>query len=436
MGARRRLGRGQAPREALHHRRGSRQGGAEQSRLPHAHDRALRGREFAGAEAVERHQGHPRSPRRHHRSRPERQPHRRDEGAGDVAHRARRRRPRREHDARRRPAHHRRLQPRGNDRSEGPQRQPGQVRPVQAAARRGEAERARRRAVAWGQHGGDGATGDGVDHGGAAAARDARRWAAGVGRGQALYRRQRRRADRVDVRRLEQGSHRHRPRQQGLPGQRRGLSGDLQAAGQPADGSRDSRRHARRRRPRDRLGRRHLRRGAEGPPGQGAAPLDHPRQSPDRGRDPQDGRDAEGVRLRVPGSAGAVPVVDRRHLRRQFRARAQPAARAVQLLRQGRRHLGRGVGLQCHPVPGAVRVVGVDRPRAAGGHLRQGALRHGRVDRHPHGAQVVHDLGRAPAVPGRPRRLAGGRQGRRHRRLGPQSLHRRPSGLEGSRAAR
>ena len=50
--------------------------------------------------------------------------------------------------ARERAAHHRGLQPRGDDRRERPERQPGEVGPLQAAARRREAERPRRGALA------------------------------------------------------------------------------------------------------------------------------------------------------------------------------------------------------------------------------------------------------------------------------------------------
>ena len=71
MGARRRLGRREAQGAALHHRRGSRQGRAGASRLPHAHNGALRRRQLAGAEAVERHARDEGSARRHDRSRRE-----------------------------------------------------------------------------------------------------------------------------------------------------------------------------------------------------------------------------------------------------------------------------------------------------------------------------------------------------------------------------
>ena len=243
VGARRRLGRGKARRAALHHRRGPRQSVGRSSRLPDTHHRPLRRRQLAGAEALEHHEGHARSAGRHDRSRQGRQSHRRPEGARDVADCARqrrRRRTRRRHDARRRAADHRRLQPRRHDRREGPERQPGEVQPLQEPARGGETERPRHGAVARRRDDRIDAPGRGLDQGGTQAARDARQRTTRLGRREALHRRQRRRPHGVDVRRLEQRPDRHRHRQQGVSRQRRGLPRHLQTASDDADRGRPS----------------------------------------------------------------------------------------------------------------------------------------------------------------------------------------------------
>ena len=59
---------------------------------------------------------------------------------------------------------------------------------------------------------------------------------------------------------------------------------------------------------------------------QGPAPRHHSRQHADRPRQRRDGAPAARLRRRLSGGVGVVHVVDRRHLRRQLRPGAQPAA--------------------------------------------------------------------------------------------------------------
>ena len=65
----------------------------------------------------------------------------------------------------------------------------------------------------------------------------------------------------------------------------------------------------------------------------------------------------------------------------------------------------RRLRLRRDAVPGAVRPLGVGRAQDAERHLRRHAVRHRRVGGHQDRAALVHDLGRAPDLPRRPRRI-------------------------------
>ena len=138
------------------------------------------------------------------------------------------------------------------------------------------------------------------------------------------------------------------------------------------------------------------------------------------------------VRRRLPRVAGDVHLVARRQLRRQPRPRARPAAEAVPHLPDEGHQVGGRIRLRRDAVPGALRAVGVGRAQDAERHLRRDAVRHRGIRGHQDRAALVHDLGRASDVSGRPDRLDRGRQGRRHRGLGPQHVRGPDRRAEGS----
>ena len=187
-------------------------------------------------------------------------------------------------------------------------------------AERGETAGARLRAMERGGHAGLGARGARRDTGLAPAAEVAGRRRAVVLRREDLHGRQRRGAHRLDVSSdwnknstdVDAGNTRlsvHRP-------------GRVPSDAAAVPPGRDPRRNPRHRRPRHRLGGGQLRAGAGRNPHPRAPAQHHPRQHSHRPRTRGHGDAAVEVRRGLSRGAGALHLVDRRHLRGKFRAGA------------------------------------------------------------------------------------------------------------------
>jgi predicted amidohydrolase YtcJ len=111
------------------------------------------------------------------------------------------------------------------------------------------------------------------------------------------------------------------------------------------------------------------------------------------------------LRRCVPGVAGRVHVVDWRHLRRESRSGPRAPALAVAHVRRQRHQMGGRIGLQRDAVSRALWPVGVGGAHNAARDVRGDSVRAGRVGGHQGGSALVHDLGGASTVPGRPHRL-------------------------------
>ena len=168
-------------------------------------------------------------------------------------------------------------------------------------------------------------------------------------------------AHRLDVAGLEPRPHRDRRRQPRLPGLR---SRTDPRTDPPLSRRRPARRHARDRRPGHRLGRGLLCARIAAEARARHAPLDHPCEHPGRARARGHGGDAAGLRRGLPGAVADLHLVDRRHLRRHFRAGTKPPAQSVRKLPEQGHPLGERLGLRRDAVSGALRDL-VRRSRAS-----------------------------------------------------------------------
>jgi len=98
---------------------------------------------------------------------------------------------------------------------------------------------------------------------------------------------------------------------------------------------------------------------------------------------------------RLPGVAGPLRVVARRHVRRQPGSRACAPAEPVPHVRHERHQVGRRLGLQRHAVSRAIRLVGVGGAQNTERHVWRDTVRHQGIDRHQDRASFVHRVGSA-----------------------------------------